>query len=471
MNIELNLEQVNIIVYTLKIYFLSVCTFYTALKIINSKDNKKIKVINVFFNVMISIICSYAKYVTNSMNSIMLLVLFEAIYFSIFQKYEIIYSMIIISITLSINYIIFGLAATIMFFPNAFLKIQNDYISLLLIVVVYIILLNVFIRIKKFKNGFAFLQKDYHNEYFEMLILNISLIILFTVIVFPIYNKIVTASLWTGFIITVIVMYVTIYKSFQTYYKQKLLIKELEETKKELQEKKEEIEKLEKENLEISKTSHSISHKQKSLEHKINEILKKQETAEELDIKDRINNISKQLSEKQTIIELTKTNIQEIDDMLNYMQSECTKNKIDFQLQTNGNILSMTNNIISKEELEILLADHIKDAIIAIKYSDNSYKNILVRLGKIDGVYSIYIYDTGIEFETNTLKNLGKKPITTHKNDGGTGMGFINTFETLKKHKASLIIKEIGKPSKDDYTKIIIIKFDNKDNFIIDTYR
>lgn len=78
--------------------------------------------------------------------------------------------------------------------------------------------------------------------------------------------------------------------------------------------------------------------------------------------------------------------------MLNYMKSECIKNKIKFEVQLNGNIYQMINNHITKEELEILIADHVKNAIIAVKCSNNSNRSILVRIGKIDGQYSIYIY-------------------------------------------------------------------------------
>ena len=47
----------------------------------------------------------------------------------------------------------------------------------------------------------------------------------------------------------------------------------------------------------------------------------------------------------------------------------------------------------------------------------------------------------------------------------------MNTFETLAKHKASLEIKEYNKPSKDNYTKVINIKFDKKNEFKIESYR
>lgn len=255
------------------------------------------------------------------------------------------------------------------------------------------------------------------------------------------------------------------------YYKHKMLVKELEETKEELERTKTDRDKLEKENLEFSKTSHSIAHKQKSLEHKLNKLMQNNEIANEIEIRDRINEISKEYSQNIVQVELPKTGITEIDDMLDVMKSECVDNKIDFQVQLNGNIYQMINNYVTKDELEILLADHIKDAIIAIKHSDNINRSIFVSLGLIDKCYSLYIYDTGIEFEIGTLINLGTKPITTHKDDGGTGMGFLNTFDTLKKHKSSMIINEIGKPSKDNYTKVIIIKFDGENKFKLKSYR
>ena len=153
------------------------------------------------------------------------------------------------------------------------------------------------------------------------------------------------------------------------------------------------------------------------------------------------------------------------------MQSECVKNKIDFQLQINGNIHHMINTYIGKEDLEILIADLIKNAIIAINQSENINKSILVRLGLIDGAYSLYVYDSGIEFEIDTLINLGIKPSTTHANDGGTGMGLMNTFDTLKKSKASLIIDEYGKTVEDNFTKVIKIIFDNRNEYKIESYR
>ena len=268
-------------------------------------------------------------------------------------------------------------------------------------------------------------------------------------------------------------MFFTIKQSFDLYYKQNLLEKDLKETKEELEAKKKEVEKLEIENLEFSKTSHSLAHKQKALEYRLSQLTKlgKINEDEEIDIKNELENISEEMYKEPEDIELAKTDITSIDNMFSYMQSECIKDNIKFELQVVGNIHYMVNNLISENELEIIIADHIKDAIIAINHSDNSNRSILVRIGKIDNVYSLYIYDSGIEFTKEVLDNLGKKPITTHADTGGTGIGFMNTFDTLNKTKASLIINEIGKPCEDNFTKALIFKFDNQNEFKVNSYK
>lgn len=354
---------------------------------------------------------------------------------------------------------------------SKFFSLENNFIIMFIITVIYSILMKLIFSIKKFKRGISFLKRNKDNEYFDILILNISATLFISFIILTNFDLNIKRPLFIYIIIFSIIMFITIQKSLQLYYKQKLLIQDLEETKKELENKKEEIKQLEKENLEFSKTSHSIAHKQKSLENKLNELILKNEIASEIDLKERINKISKEIYNKTAEIELTKTEIPEIDDMLKYMQSECSKNDIDFQLQLSGNIHHMINHHIAKEKLEILLADHIKNAIIAINYSDNINKSILVRMGIIDGNYGLYIYDSGIEFEIETLLNLGEKPSTTHKESGGTGMGFMNTFDTLKASKASMTIKEYNKPCKDNFTKLIMIKFDDKNEFKICSYR
>ncbi len=476
-NISINLENIEVRTYILKMFFMQICTLYTFIKITNISKIGKIKLICSSIVIAISsIIVTLMKYNVNQFVSIISMILLFSWLNSLISKSNIGYSIFITIISLSINYVLFFCAISIVFLINLLLQIKNDFINLILMEIVHITLLLIIFKIKRFKYGILFLQKPSKDEYFGILILNICIIILYFIVIFSNLELLLTVrNLDFTFVIVAIIMFITIQKSLQLYYKQKLLIQELEETKKELETKKKEVEELEKENLEFSKTSHTLAHKQRILEHKIEELSNgaksEKEIIEENSIKDTVQELSKELYTEVKEVELYKTEIPEIDDILKYMQSECTKNNIEFNVQIRGNIYKMINNIIPKEELQILIADHVKNAIIAINHSENINRSILLQIGKIKDKYGIYIYDSGIEFEKETLENLGKKPSTTHSEEGGTGMGFMNTFDTLKKYKASLEIEEIGKPSKDNYTKILKIKFDGKEEYKVKSYR
>lgn len=466
------LKNIEINVFIIKIFFIILCTYFINFKLINKKIN--INFITVTTIIVIAIVCGLIKYQINYFISIMCVVLMTAFLFSKTSENNIGNSIIVTTISLSINNVIFMVSATIIFILKMAIDITaNDYIDLMAILICYAILLRLLFKVRRLKNGFSFLQRNAKNENIDILILNVCTVVLFSNIILSNYIKTISRGVFLGFVVSILLMFITIQKSLQLYYKQKLLIQELNETKEELENTKKELKQVEEENLEFSKKSHTLVHRQKSLEHKIQELVTKAEisTEEAGEVKNRLKEIEKDLYRETATVELSKTEISEIDDMLKYMQSECIKNKIEFELQLAGNIHYMTNNLISKEDLEILLADHIKDAIIAINHTDNINRSILVRLGEIDGVYSLYIYDSGIEFEIETLKNLGKKPSTTHADEGGTGMGFMNTFDTLRKYKASLTINELSKPNKDNYTKVLIFKFDKKNEFKIISYR
>lgn len=430
-NMYINFDVITMRTYMLKIFFISMCTYFMALKITNKNDReyKKAILLNISF-MLNTVIVSVIKYNTNSFIGIISLIILMSFYYCYRYKNNIGYSIMIMTISLSVNYIVFTFSAVVAFFVNLYIPIRNDYISLLLIASIDLIILKFLLKLKKFKYGIAVLQENENKEYFDIPILNICVIILFSVIILANINISISKSLFIGLIIFSIIMFITIQKSLQLYYKQK------------------------------------------SIEYKLEEMLTKTEmsTEEVAEVRERLEKLNKEVYTEKEVMELDKTGINSIDDMLKYMQSECVKNKIDFTLQIKGNIHYMVHNLVKEEELETLLADHIKDAIIAINHTDNANRSILVRLGNIDDIYSLYIYDSGVEFKPEVLESLGKKPCTTYASEGGTGMGFMNTFDTVRKHKASLIIEEIGKPVKDNYTKVIIIKFDKKNEVKVKSY-
>lgn len=403
-------------------------------------------------------------------STILLVVLLSSMVFKI-KKNSFLYCFLLTMISLTINYIIFLVAASIMYFIKNIIHLQSYVISIMLILCIYSLIMCKLFKIKRLRKWMIFFNNQLINDYLVIVSLQLSVIIMFSIILFRDMEKVKSAYLRIGLIIFPIILFLTIKKSFELYYKQKLLIKDLDETKEELAKTKEELAKAEKENLEASKRSHSLVHRQKALEFQISELRKSKNSKDINKIKQDVENLSKELYGKEVMTQLSKTNIELIDNMFRYMQFECYKNEIRFDLQICGNIYKMINNVINKETLEILLADHIKNAIIAVKHSENSNKSILVKLGKIGDCYGVCIYDSGIEFKEETFKTLGKKPSSTHLDEGGSGMGFLNTFDTLNKYKASLIINEIGMPCEENYTKVIMIKFDGKNEFKVNSYR
>lgn len=83
--------------------------------------------------------------------------------------------------------------------------------------------------------------------------------------------------------------------------------------------------------------------------------------------------------------------------------------------------------------------------------------------------YQITVFDSGVDFEIDTLSKLGKERVTTHADNGGSGIGFMTTFETLRKAYASLMITEFA--HKTPFSKSVSIIFDGENSFIIQSYR
>lgn len=460
------------IVSVIKNFWICLGTIYTDSKMLGIKCKDKRKNIGlVLATVIISLIYSFINEEEKfKITNFIFLIIANSAIFAITYKNDIAYSIIINSISLAINQMILFVATMMSYMPIHILNIDNEYIEVGIIIISYLLILGTLWKFKRIRNGISFLKKEKDNEYLNLIVLAISVAILFAVTILTNYQVGITSQFGVMLIIFSIIMCITIQKSLQLYYKHKMLIKTLEQTKEELESAKSDVKKLEEENLNFSKISHTIAHKQKALQHKLEMLSKSNNNIETEKIKKQINDVTKEL--KQSLnVELTKTGIEEIDNMLDYMQSECIKNNIEFQLQVSGNIYHMINNYISEDDLETILADHIKDAIIAIKHIETTNRKILVRLGKINGVYAVYFCDTGVEFEINTLMELGKKPATTYKDEGGTGMGFMNTFDTLEKTRASLIIEEMSRPKENNFTKIIKVVFDNKKEYKIVSYR
>lgn len=165
---------------------------------------------------------------------------------------------------------------------------------------------------------------------------------------------------------------------------------------------------------------------------------------------------------------LPKTNVYAVDSIMTYMLNKAKQAAVALDLTVSGSIKFMAEHIISESHLTTLLSDLIENAIIATKASDS--RHVLVNLGITSGFYFIEVADSGHPFSLEVLTNLGLKKITTHKKDGGSGIGLTTAFEILKEYNASLIIEETTLENA-QFTKKLCIRFDNLGKYEVHTPR
>ena len=468
----------DILVNFIRMLEIILITFYIYKKILNKEqNNSKSNILLLLLGLTEAIFVTILKIYTNSVLATMVLYFLLCILIETITNEKGVYLKVLLSLSICLATFVLSVMISFMFqFVLYGLRFEKLLTSII-IAIIQCIIVKLFFKIKRFSKGFTFFKDRDKEDYLDIIMINISAIVMLAYCLFGDFYGDVTKQILLTFIVVSIIMIVMIQKTLTLYYKQKLLHQTIEDYKTEIADKDKKIKELSDEKYKISKLNHEFYNRQKSLEKKVADYVSNAsvETANELAITEQIADLSKEYSDKLQNIKhpdkLPTTEIEEIDDMFKYMQSECKKNNIEFKLQINGNIHHMINQIIPKDKLVTLIGDHLRDAIIAINSSNNSFKSIIAILGKADEFYEFCVFDTGIEFELETLLALGTKPITTHKDTGGTGYGFMTTFETLRETKGSLVIEEKHKMSENDYTKAVRIIFDGKAQYRISSYR
>ena len=470
----------NILLYNdfIKMLFIICIIYFICNKITNNNENSVYK--NLFVILIGIIISSFYLILIKYFNSICvftILILLYSIIVNVIMKDK--YNFIVFLISFAITYIIYLIS---IIFSGLILKIlipkinYTNPISIFTIPIIGTLISYLLFKNRRIKHGFNFLKQTKYNK-------NIVIAILFfteaSAILFILFqnnntNKINTI-LFINILFVVATLIIWTQNQITKQYKRNMRDRTIEIQTKEIVEQSKIIKEIKEENLKLAETIHKYNNRLSVLELGIANALKnnnKTEFANELGLMlEETKELSKNFAEETTInkTNLPKTNIIGLDNMFKYFQNEANKNNIDFNVIINENIEDLLK-IIDKPKLETLIGDHLKDAIIAVKESENSYKSILAILGVSEDCYEFSICDSGIEFEIDTLLKLGLEQTTTHKDSGGSGIGFMTTFETLKETKASLIIEEYN-PKTTNYTKSVIIRFDGKNEYRIYSYR
>ena len=235
-----------------------------------------------------------------------------------------------------------------------------------------------------------------------------------------------------------------------------------------------EIEKQRQSNEFLAKIVHRDNHLMNSLNTAIDAYQNADDNAEKSDLFHEIQTMIKERGElidreqRETKL-LPSTGSLLIDSTINDLFIKAAAHGIDFDMAASAPVSEIIGKYISQTDLQTLLSDHIKDAVIAVEARGDGSGKILLDLSMQNDNYCITIYDNGVAFEPDTLSKLGMERVTTHAESGGSGIGFMTTFETLKKAYASLIITEFD--STMPFTKSVAFRFDGESSFIIQSHR
>lgn len=165
---------------------------------------------------------------------------------------------------------------------------------------------------------------------------------------------------------------------------------------------------------------------------------------------------------------LPVTGVCVLDALFTYMQQRALAQNINFSLHITGDIVKMTEDIISGEDLSHLLADLLENAMIAI--GDNEVRSLSAYLCHNEDSCTIEISDSGNAFDVQLFEDFGQTRHTTHKDSGGSGIGLMDIWKIKKQYRASLHIIEYT-PGTSIFTKKIALVFDRKNHYLIQTYR
>lgn len=477
------MEKIDIINNLIKIFYINIYTYFIYFKITNcQKQNNTNNFIILLSSLILSCIhLILIKYI-GAVAIFPILLFLESIILNYITKNRMSYCMTVVVISFVMTYALYIVSVVIsgtilsMTIPNIN---YSHSISLITIPTIMFFIIKLFFCIKRFKNGFYFLRNlNNISRIGTCCILFLGLVLLVCGLLQKSENVILNSYVFAGLLIIIITFIIWIRTQITIQYRDEMKNRTIDIQKSEIESQNKVIEELKQNNIKLSSVIHRYNNRFSALENAIINTLNKNNNVEfskELsimlqDLKKMSQNFSEEVLETtEDNAQLPTTDIFGIDNILKYMSECAIKNKIKFDLKINNKIDFLINNIITKEELETMLGDHIKDAIIAINTSNNGNRSIMVVIGIIDDAYEICIYDTGIEFEIKTLKNLGVKRVTTHKNDGGTGIGYMTTFNILREVKGSLIIQEYN--SDNYYTKSVNIRFDGKNEYKICSYR
>jgi signal transduction histidine kinase len=333
-----------------------------------------------------------------------------------------------------------------------------------------------FFRIRHFRNGFQFLLKGYA---IIMALIVAGSVLGFVTLLNGASTHLDVYAFVTGIFTVCIGIYIWIKRGINKYKTKKVTASNEKILQAKVDELEQKLQKSDAVNENLRDANHSLNHRLMSAERGVLGLLEKHKAAFSTDVSEDfditiagIRRLSKEhaadVARVKHDVVLRSTNVTTIDDMFRVYAEKFSVAGIRFKLAVTGSIVYMTENVIGPGKLETMIGDHLKNALIAVTKSEMSFRSVMAAIGEAGDCYEFSVHDSGLPFDVETLIRLGEERVTTREADGGSGVGFMKTFETMRERGASMIIQE---SEGSVFTKSVTIRFDGKGQYTIETYR
>ena len=465
----------------IKYWSIIFCSCYTCKRLFNLPIEKK-QIIFLFLHpTYLSVLMTLIDKNFPNLGMIFLIPIFF-LYLMMAEHFQPSLSLIIAIICNGISYIIFAISAaiiTIFILPlfhiavgpynHVFLQLLN---ALIQIGATFLLFQN-----KRLSKGRLILSNKLDN--IPLAVANILSILSLIIIVISGRYKLSYAIFPLFIYFLGIFVYFTWKSSITKLYLEHLKDRDLNDLNEELEKKEAYIRKLEEENKELSKIIHGDNKLIPAMELAVTTFLKEGSKSDpdfagkgEALLKDleRMSRDRKGILKKQDAkcISFPPTDISSVDSLLAYMQQKALDHDVTFVVAISCDLVPMTEKYLSESELNTLLADLLENALIATGY--NRSHHMLLQIDFLEKIYAVSVYDSGIAFSKEVLVNLGLQNYTTHKDDGGSGIGLVSTFDLAQKYNASIVIDEYM-PGSGLYSKKLSIVFNRLGQYNLYTYR
>ena len=448
---------------------------YIYIKVLNIKLND-IGTLRIIFGVLSSIVLTYFMVVMNEIPiQIRLITMVLALgltnAYLTKTKLTLALTATTISVGVSQGAALLFLIATGAIFVVAVQSI-NQLAATLIAVITQSIATILLFKIRRLSKGILFLQKKHAGNI--GVILGGIIIIIMIIIGLGVYVEI-GILLTTGTVLCIVGIIIWWRRGLTKQYRERMSERKIKEYENRFAEKDLQIKKLIDDNEAMAKLIHRDNKLLPALYDAAQTFISTDSDSSD-EAKRLIDQIQQHLDERSGILKqvhyrnksLPSTDDAVLDALLVLMQTKAISAGVDFSVSVNCAKPEQISAIISSINLQTVCADIIENAIIATRSSE--LKKVEFSINDTETFPELCVSDSGIDFEAETLMNIGVSKTTTHLDEGGSGIGFLTIFEILKKYKASITITEFENRQQ-ALTKSVAIKFDGNCEYTIKSPR